>query len=951
MTAKDNYKVALAINKNLLFYHPIRGNVFIMYRLILFLICFNCIAAVTAQSLSGIVKDKNTNEGLISATVKLNPQAGKTQYTTTNLNGYYQFKNLAPGNYTLEVTYVGYKAYEKSLKIETKEDKKVNVKMEENVQLLGEVSVQARATRAEQKGDSLVYNAEAFKVMQGSSAEDLLAKMPGIVVEGGTIQAQGEQVRKVLVDGKEFFDGDVNLAIRNLPSDIIASIEIFDKKSEQAEFTGFDDGDEIKTINIVTKNGFREGTFGEVSAGYGSDEHYKVNGNVNFFNEDRRISVLAMSNNVNQQNFSQEDLAGVMSSNARGGRGGRGGGRGMGAVAGGNKTSDFMVGNLGGITATNGLGLNYVDQWGEKMKVTGSYFFNQSENETVQQTNRDYFDSLLSGMSYNEYKESKVENWNHRVNLKMDYQISRRTSLMFRPSMSFQDANSNGLMNGQNLLDAVLEHETRTVTAGENNAYNVGGDLVFRHRFLKAGRTLSWSLNGKMSNTESDTYTDYLNMLYHADGTTSSDSYNQLRDNRNKQYNLRSNLSFTETLASGIQLQLGYKVGFTNTENGRKTFLNESVNDLYEQLDESLSSEYQSGYLTQAGSVGLRYRAGKWNAMLGVDAQWADLKGDLIYPHSDKISHDYFSVLPSFTLRYALDRTNSLQLRYRSNSNSPSIMDLQNVIDNSNPLFLSMGNPHLNQEMSHTANLRYMRTTKSGHTFIAMLGATLKQNHVSDSTMVAKEDIILTPSVTLNKGGQLTKPVNLDGYYSIQSMLTYGFPVDFLRSNINLSVSANYANVPTVFEGLESVTNELNLIPKIILGSNISRNLDFTASYSAGINKIFNSLNDVASSDYITHTASAKLGWSFLWGLTFRSTFNYIGYTGLDTDEDNYFIWNLSLGKKFLKNNAAEIKLEAFDVLKQNQAFTHRTGSNYYDYVTSNVLKPYMMLSLTYTIR
>ena len=196
MIAKDNYKVAFTINHNLLFYHPIRRNVFIMYRLILFLICFNCIAAVTAQSLSGIIKDKNTNEGLISATVKLNPQAGKTKYTTTNLNGYYQFKNLDPGNYTLEVTYVGYKAYEKSLRIETKEDKKVDVKMEENAQLLSEVSVQGRATRAEQKGDSLVYNAEAFKVMQGSSAEDLLAKMPGIVVEGSTIQAQGEQVRK-----------------------------------------------------------------------------------------------------------------------------------------------------------------------------------------------------------------------------------------------------------------------------------------------------------------------------------------------------------------------------------------------------------------------------------------------------------------------------------------------------------------------------------------------------------------------------------------------------------------------------------------------------------------------------------------------------------------------------------------------------------------------------------
>lgn len=182
-------------------------------------------------------------------------------------------------------------------------------------------------------------------------------------------------------------------------------------------------------------------------------------------------------------------------------------------------------------------------------------------------------------------------------------------------------------------------------------------------------------------------------------------------------------------------------------------------------------------------------------------------------------------------------------------------------------------------------------------------------------------------------------------------MVTYGFPVDFIRSNINFSLSANYANVPTIFDGVESRTRELNLIPKLIIGSNISKNLDFTASYSAGINKVFSSLDSAAGSDYVTHTAAAKLGWTFFWGLTFRSTFNYIGYTGLDTGTEDYFLWNLSLGKKFLKNNAAEIRIEAFDVLKQNQAFTHRTGSNYYDYVNSNVLQPYAMISFVYTIR
>jgi hypothetical protein len=924
-----------------------------MTRFIFTLVSWVFPLVLMAQSLSGTVTDKTTKEGLISATVQLVASDGKSSYTSTDLNGNFQFKKLQPGTYTLQVTYVGYKSYKAKQTLSEGQEKRVKIEMSEDAQLLGEVSVQGRATRAEQQGDSLLYNAEAFQVMMGSSAEDLLAKMPGIVVEGGTIQAQGEQVQKVLVDGKEFFDGDVNLAIKNLPSDVIASIEVFDKKSEQAEFTGFDDGEEIKTINIVTKSGFRQGTFGEVSGGYGTDDRYKVNGNLNFFNDDRRISVLGMSNNVNQQNFSQEDLAGVMSAGNSGrGRGGRGGGGGgqPGASGGGN-ASNFMVGTLGGVTSANGFGLNYVDQWGEKWKMTGSYFFNQSDNLTQQQTDREYFESVLPGMTYSEYQENSMKNWNHRFNMKLDYQMTERTSLQFRPTLSFQNNDSYGLLQGQNLVNGTTDSETETTSMGKSNAYNIGADLMLRHRFLKEGRTLSLMLSGKMSNTDSDTYTDYLNMLYGLELSQVTDDYSQWKQTMNRQYTLRSNLSYTEKLTDNLQLQLGYKMSYTDSENDKKTYDRSAVTDLYDQLDESLSNEYQSGYLTQAGNVGLRYRAGKLSAMLGVDAQWANLKGDLVYPQPDGLSHKYFSVLPSFTLRYSLDRTNSFQLRYRSRSSSPSVTDLQNVIDNSNPLFLSAGNPNLDQQVSHTANLRYLRTTKSGHTFIAMVGATIQQDYVADSTFVAREDIALSPTVTLNKGSQFTRPVNLDGYYSLQSMVTYGFPVDFLRSNINFSLSANYANVSTIFDGVESRTRELNLIPKLIIGSNISKNLDFTASYSAGINKMFSSLDTAAESDYVTHTAAAKLGWTFFWGLTFRSTFNYIGYTGLDTGTEDYFLWNLSLGKKFLKNNAAEIRIEAFDVLKQNQAFTHRTGSNYYDYVNSNVLQPYAMISFVYTIR
>lgn len=909
-----------------------------------------CIPMVSmAQDLHGTVKEKSTKEALVSATVQLIAEDSTVNYTSTDLKGHYEFKKLKRGNYTLHVSYIGYKPIKKDVTIPLP-NRQVDVEMTEDAQLLDEVTVRERATRAVQRGDSLIYNASAFKVMQGSVAEDLLSKMPGIVVEGGTIQAQGEQVRKILVDGKEFFDGDVNLAIKNLPSDIIASIEVFDKKSAQAEFTGFDDGEEIKTINIVTKTGFRQGTFGEISAGYGTDNRYKANGNINIFNDDRRISLLGMSNNVNQQNFSQDDLAGVMSSGAssgrrRGGKGKRKGG------TGGSDVSNFMVGSLGGVTSTNGIGLNYTDNWGEHWKFTGSYFFNQSDNSIKQQTERKYFESSLPDMTYNEWQEKNMENWNHRFNMKLDYQLSDRTSLQFTPSVSLQNNDSYGLLQGQNLLSGVAESETQTHTTKKSNAYNIDANLTFRHRFLKEGRTLSLALGGKISNTDGDTYTDYLNELYSTGMSSDTEDYSQLKQVQNRQYNLRSNLSYTEKLMDGLQLQLGYKLSYAHSGSDHKVYDYSELEDLYNQLDESLSNEYQSGYLTQSAGMALRYRIGKFNAALGLDAQWANLDGDLIFPKKDELSRNYFSFLPSFTLRYSLNHSNSLQLRYKSKSSSPSVTDLQSVIDNSNPLFLSVGNPNLDQQVTHAANLRYIHTTQSGHTFIAMAGATIQQDYVADSTFVAKEDIELTPTVILNKGSQFTWPINMDGYYSLQSMITYGFPVDFIRSNINVSLSANYANIPTIFDGMKSHTRELNLIPKVIVGSNISKKLDFTASYAAGITRMLSSSDAKATNNYVTHTAVAKLGWEFFWGMTIRSTFSYTGYTGLDTGAENYCLWNLSLGKKFLKNNAAEIKVDAFDVLKQNQAFAHYAGSNYYDYMTSNVLKPYLMLSFTYTIR
>ncbi len=801
--------------------------------------------------------------------------------------------------------------------------------------LFDAVVVKGRDTRATQKGDSLIYNASAFKVLDGSSAEDLLSKMPGIVVEGGEVQAQGESVGKVMVDGKEFFEGDVNLAIKSLPADVIESVEVFDKMSDQAEFTGFDDGEQIKTINFTTKNGYTRGKFGELYAGYGTDDRYKVGGNVNIFNDDQRISILGMSNNINQQNFSQNDLAGVMSASSSGRRGSGG-------------SSTGMVSNLGGVTSSNAAGLNFVDSWGEKVKFTGSYFFNQSDNEQEESTLREYFESTLPGMTYEEYSKSTMDNMNHRINAKIEYTINENNTLIVTPSLSFQNNDKWSLVDGTNLSYGEATENVITDSDSKTNAYNLGTEIVYRHRFAKAGRTLSLMLNGTLSNNEGESYTEYLTSISSAE--PESDDQFQLSDT--EKYSLRANLTYTEKLASKLQLSATYRASLSNSDIDKKVYTTSGATyDLYDQLDESLSSIYESDYLTQAGGLGLRYFGGSLSATISADAQYATLNGITTYPYSGEIDNGYFSILPSFFGRYELDSHNSFMFRYRSSSSSPSVSDLQDVIDNSNPLFMSVGNPDLDQQINHTASLRYIHTSIFGTSFIAMLGGTLRNDYVADSTMVATTDIALSETITLNEGAQLTKPVNMDGYYSLQAMFTYGFPVDFIYSNVNVSLSSSYSNVPTILNGVESNTRELSLVPKVVIGSNISEKVDFTISYSSALNYAISTEEDSNSSDYQTHTTTAKLGWEFWKGFTLRSTFNYVCYAGLDMDDPNYYLLGASLGKKFLKKRSLEAKIEATDLLNQNRSFKRSVGSNYYDYVNSNVLEGYVMATLVYTFR
>src|SRR5690606_10182788 len=305
------------------------------------------------------------------------------------------------------------------------------ISMKEDTKVLSEFSVEGKIPLAVQKNDTTEYNADAYKVNTNANAQDLIEKMPGVVIEDGKVQAHGEDVKKIYVDGKPFFGDDPNLALKNLPAEVIEKIQIFDKASDQAQFTGFDDGNQQKAINIITKPDKKGGVFGRVYGSLGTDYRYSVGANINIFDGDRKISILGMSNNVNQQNFSSEDLVGVSSS----GGGGRGGGRGGmgGGMMGGGGANNFLTGQQNGIAQTHGFGINFTDVWGKAKKVTfsGSYFFNNSTVNKEETSRREYFLEGDSTQYYNSVTSSRTQNYNHRLNARIEYKIDDNNQLIF----------------------------------------------------------------------------------------------------------------------------------------------------------------------------------------------------------------------------------------------------------------------------------------------------------------------------------------------------------------------------------------------------------------------------------------------------------------------------------------------------------------------------------------
>src|SRR6185312_2713515 len=620
-------------------------------------------------------------------------------------------------------------------------------------------------------------------------------------------------------------------------------------------------------------------------------------------------------NNVNQQNFSSQDLLGVSGAGRRGGGGQRGGGGG-----------NFTVGQQSGIAKTDAFGINYSDAWGKKIDVTASYFFNNSNtsnNQTIQQQNILKKDS---SSYYDENTLSDAHNNNNRANFRLNYKIDSANTLLIASNLNFQTNNSTNFVNGNFYLDPErLDTSSKTANdlTSDNHGYSISNEVLYRHAFPKRGRSISLGINTNFNNKNGQNFLNAVNDYYKPLSTDTTKQVSNQKSNVN-QYSF--NLVYTEPIGQKTQIQANYNPAFQTSEADQRTYYFDNVDSKYSLLDSSLSNVFY---------------------------KYSELKSDQAFPQAGHIDNTYSNFLANAFARFKFSSKSNLRVIYRGSVSPPSVNQLQNVINNSNPLFLSTGNPDLQQQYSNRLILRYNYTdAPKSKTFFANVFLQSTNDYVANATYTATKDSVLSNTITLHRGSQISKPVNLNGYISARSFFTFGMPLTFMKSNLNWNGGISYSKLPGLLNNIKNVSNNFNYNVGAVLSSNISEYVDFNLSYSANINTVKNTIQPSLNNNYFTSSAGISANLLTKKGLFFNNDLSNETYKGLSAGlNTNFWLWNIAIAQKFLKNQNGELKLSVFDLLKQNKSITRNVTDSYIQDVQNQVLQQYFMLTFTYKLR
>ena len=884
-------------------------------------------AQQSGVNVTGSVVEQGSDTPIEQATVRLLnvKDSAMVRGVVSARNGSFTLKNVKKGSYLLHITFIGYDPLYQPLQITGKKNP-VNVgklELSDGAIELGEAVVIGKAPEVTVRNDTVEYNADSYKVTEGSVLEDLLKKMPGVEVDSeGKITVNGKEVKKVMVDGKEFFSDDPKVASKNLPAKMIDKLQVLDKKSDMAQMTGFDDGEEETVINLTVKPGMKQGWFGNAYGGYGSKDRYEGNAMVNRFVNNDQITFMGGANNTNNMGFS--DLASTMFSGMGGGGGRRGG---------------FGAGS--GITSSGNAGLNFSKEFKpDKLTLGGNTRYSHSDNDARSKSDRQ---NILPGdsSSYdNSEAMSRTKSDNFGVDFRLEWKPDTMTQLIFRPSFSFSHS-----MN-DNFSDATtLDNERDTVNTNkssnysESNGYNLNASIDFSRKLNNKGRVFSATLSGG----NSDSYSDGMNRSDIVYFNQTDALKNSIIDQRsrydNKGFNYRAYVSWVEPIGHNNFIQATYSISQRKQE-ALKNVYNQDADGIYNVLDSAYSQSYRNNFISQRASLSFKSQRAKFNYTIGLnlDPSYSSSENFVGDTTLSKITRKVVNLSPMAQFNYMFDKRTNLRIMYNGRTSQPSMTQLQPVADISDPTNITIGNPDLNPRYTNNVFIRFQQfTPEKQRAFMIMANGSYIIN-----------DIVSYTSYNQETGVKTTTYKNVNGNYSGNVRMMLNTPLKNKKFSINSMTMASFANSNGY------INEEKNTNRNLILSER--GGIDFRSSYlDLGVNgnirynATSNSLQKENNQNTFNYGAGGYTTIYLPLNFKIESDVNWSTNSGYgDGFKQNEVLWNASASKSFLKNNQGTLRFKIYDILQQRSNISRSITASYIQDSEYNTLGSYFMVHFIY---
>ena len=907
-------------------------------------------------TVSGRVIEAGTKEPVELAAVQLLslPDSAQVAGMTTSTQGYFSLSKQKPGKYLLKVSFIGYvtKIIPVQLTANVPAKKMGNIELATDAVMLQEAVVVAEAPQVTVVEDTLMYNSSAYRTPEGAMLEELVKKLPGAEIDDdGNVKINGKDLKKIMVDGKEFFGGDVKTGLKNLPVDMVDKLKTYDKKSDLARVTGIDDGEEETVLDLTVKKGMNQGWFGNADLGAGTKDRYTGRMMLNRFVDKTQFSIIGSANNVNDQGFS----------------GGGGGPR-------------WRSNN--GLNATKMLGANFATQT-NKLELGGSVRYNFQDADISSINSSERF--LQNG---NSYSNSNNKNRNKGTNLNADFRMEWKpdtlTNIIFRPNFSYGRTNNasrsesgtfnedpfnlivnpNDYLNFDNLSDDPLKdirvNATNSASLSKGKSLSGNATLQVNRKLNNRGRNLTFRGVFGYGDNDNDQYTQsetrYYQLLNHLGGD--SILYrNQYITTPTRNYNYTAQVTYSEPIAKATFLQFSYQFQYKYSKSDKTTF------DLLDYPDWAIGGALPSGYESHAvdslsknaeyryynhdASVGLRFIRPKYQLNVGMSFQ--PQNSTLSYKKGDYMidtTRTVFNFAPNMDLRFRFSKVSQLRFTYRGRSNQPTMENLLPITDNSNPLNIRMGNPGLKPSFAHTMRLFYNTyNAEKQRGIMTHFSFTATQNSISNSTRYNEET-----------GGLITRPENINGNWNAIGMFGFNTALKNKKYTINTFTNVNYQNNVAFLYNQDTKNNDRNTSTGLTLGERVTgsyRNDWFEFSLNGSINYTAerNKLRPENNQEPYTYSYGASTNITMPWKMTLATNIanqSRRGYRDSSMNRDE-LIWNAQLAQSLLKG-AATVSFEVYDILRQQSNISRSLSADMRSVSEYNGINSYCMVHFIYRL-